>query len=58
MTIHPNDIHILEPIDDQWIRYEEDNGTVFMAKDVMERLRKNFMGRRFSVQGQQLGRRS
>jgi len=51
MTLHPNDIRILEHIDDQCIRYEEENGTVFMAKDVMERLRKNFMGRRSSVHG-------
>jgi len=51
MTLHPNDIRILEQIDDQCIRYEEENGTVFMAKDVMERLRKNFMGRRSSVHG-------
>ena len=58
MTVHPNDIRILEPIDEQSIRYEEENGTVFMAKDVMERLRKNFMGRKAPMQGQPQQRRS
>lgn len=39
-TIHPADICILEPIDEELTRYEEDNGTVFLARDLMERLRK------------------
>ena len=39
-TLHPTDIAILEPIDGQLIRYEEDNETVFLARDVMERMRK------------------
>jgi len=38
--IHPSEIHIIDPIDEQSTRYEEDNGTVFLSKDVMERLRK------------------
>ncbi|KIM42202.1 hypothetical protein M413DRAFT_53349, partial [Hebeloma cylindrosporum] len=39
-TLHPADIAILEPIDEQLTRYEEDNETVFLARDVMERMRK------------------
>lgn len=38
--IHPSEISVIDPIDEQCIRYEEDNGTVFLSKDVMERLRK------------------
>ena len=45
-TVHPDDIRILEPIDEACIRYEEENGTVFMAKDVVERLRKVTSSRR------------
>jgi hypothetical protein len=39
-TVHPADIRILEPIDDALTRYEEENGVVFLAKDLMESLRK------------------
>lgn len=39
-TLHPDDIRIVEAIDEKDIRYEEENGTVFMAKNVMESLRK------------------
>jgi len=39
-TLHPADICILEPIDDRLTRYEEDNETVFLARNVMERMRK------------------
>jgi hypothetical protein len=39
-TLHPADIRILETIDDHSKRYEEENETVFLAKDLMERLRK------------------
>jgi len=39
-TIHPSDIRFIDPIDERCTKYEEDNGTVFLAKDVMERLRK------------------
>lgn len=38
-TVHPSDIRILESIDEEFTRYEEENGTVFLAKDLMERLR-------------------
>ncbi|KAF9566579.1 hypothetical protein CPC08DRAFT_593570, partial [Agrocybe pediades] len=39
-TLHPSDICILEPIDDRLTRYEEDSETVFLARNVMERLRR------------------
>ncbi|KAF9446439.1 hypothetical protein P691DRAFT_609392, partial [Macrolepiota fuliginosa MF-IS2] len=39
-TLHPSDICILEPIDDQLTRYEEENDTVFLAKELMDRMRK------------------
>jgi len=39
-SLHPADIRILEPIDDRLTRYEEDSETVFLARNVMERMRK------------------
>jgi hypothetical protein len=39
-TIHPADFHILEPIDESSTRYEEESGTVFLARELMEHLRK------------------
>ncbi|KAE9393073.1 hypothetical protein BT96DRAFT_233336 [Gymnopus androsaceus JB14] len=39
-TLHPSDIQIIEDIDDQLKYYEEEKETVFLAKDLMERLRK------------------
>ncbi|KIK58350.1 hypothetical protein GYMLUDRAFT_113347, partial [Collybiopsis luxurians FD-317 M1] len=39
-TLHPSDIQIIEYIDDQLKFYEEEKETVFLAKEVMERLRK------------------
>ncbi|KAJ3841747.1 hypothetical protein F5878DRAFT_531113 [Lentinula raphanica] len=39
-TLHPSDIKVIEFIDDQLVCYEEEKGTVFLAKNVMERLRK------------------
>ncbi|TEB29935.1 hypothetical protein FA13DRAFT_1573202, partial [Coprinellus micaceus] len=39
-TLHPADFQILEPIDDSLLRYEEENDTVFLAKSLMERLRR------------------
>ena len=38
-TFHPSDICIVEPIDDRWTRYEEENETVFLARDLVARLR-------------------
>lgn len=37
LTLHPSEITILETIDDNLTRYEED-GTVFLARSVMERM--------------------
>ncbi|KAJ7096041.1 hypothetical protein C8R44DRAFT_813060 [Mycena epipterygia] len=39
-TLHPADVHIIELIDDHHKTYEEENDTVFLAKDVMERISK------------------
>jgi len=39
-TVHPADISIIEPIDNHLARYEEENGTVFLAREIMDRLRK------------------
>ncbi|KAJ7074971.1 hypothetical protein B0H15DRAFT_742909, partial [Mycena belliarum] len=39
-TLHPTDVHILELIEDRQKTYEEENDTVFLAKDVMERMSK------------------
>jgi hypothetical protein len=39
-TLHPADFQVVEPIDDALVRYEEENDTVFLAKGLMERLRK------------------
>jgi hypothetical protein len=39
-VVHPADIRVIDPIDDDSARYEEENGTVFLAKDVMERFSK------------------
>ena len=38
-TFHPADICIVEPIDDRLTRYEEENGTVFLARDLVARMR-------------------
>ncbi|THH12963.1 hypothetical protein EW146_g7216 [Bondarzewia mesenterica] len=48
-AIHPSDIRILESINEQSVRNEEENGTVFLARDVMERL-SSLTDRRRSVQ--------
>jgi hypothetical protein len=39
-TLHPADVHIIELIDDRHKTYEEESDTVFLAKDVMERISK------------------
>ena len=39
-VLHPSDIRILEWLDEQSVLDEEDKGTVFLARDVMERLRR------------------
>lgn len=40
LRVSPEDIRVLELLDEDRIRYEEDNGTVFLAKDLMAQLRK------------------
>ena len=45
-TVHPADMHILEPIADGATLYEEDKGTVFLARDVVARLQKHAMAAR------------
>jgi len=39
-TLHPNDINMIEQIDDEGVRYEEDNETVFLSPDAMSLMRK------------------
>ena len=46
--LHPSDIRILEWLDEQSVLDEEDKGTVFLARDVMERLRR-LTDRRLSI---------
>ncbi|KIJ14538.1 hypothetical protein PAXINDRAFT_169682 [Paxillus involutus ATCC 200175] len=38
--VHPAEVRLLEPLDDHAVRYEEDSGTVFLAKDLMSRLKR------------------
>ncbi|KAG1902474.1 uncharacterized protein F5891DRAFT_949206 [Suillus fuscotomentosus] len=40
LRVSPEDIRVLELLDEDRIRYEEDNGTVFLAKDLMAQLRR------------------
>ncbi|KAH9981430.1 hypothetical protein BGW80DRAFT_1454310 [Lactifluus volemus] len=39
-VLHPSDIRILEWLNEQSVLDEADKGTVFLARDVMERLRR------------------
>lgn len=39
-TMHPQDIYIIETIDDRLKCYEEEKETVFLAKEVAQRMRK------------------
>ena len=48
-TLHPVDINIIEPINDELIRYEEENETVFLARDIMQHMRKLTDPRRNTV---------
>jgi hypothetical protein len=47
-VLHPSDIRILEWLDEQSVFDEADKGTVFLARDVMERLRR-LTDRRWSI---------
>ncbi|KAF5380162.1 hypothetical protein D9615_006196 [Tricholomella constricta] len=42
-TLHPSDISIIEPINEFHTRYEEENGTVFLARELMGRMQKMSM---------------
>lgn len=39
-SVHPSDLHVLYTIESRCTLYDEDKGTVFLAKDVMDRLQK------------------
>ncbi|KAJ7245383.1 hypothetical protein B0H12DRAFT_974200, partial [Mycena haematopus] len=39
-TLHPADVHIIEPIEEHHKTYEEESDTVFLAKNVLERISK------------------
>ncbi|KAM5532167.1 hypothetical protein V8D89_014192 [Ganoderma adspersum] len=45
-TVHPADMHILESIDDRATLYEEDKGTVFLARDIMAKIQRLTMDSR------------
>ena len=47
-VLHPSDIRILEWLDEQSVLDEADKGTVFLARDVMERLSR-LTDRRWSI---------
>ena len=42
-TVHPADIHILSLIDSRCTLYEEDKGTVFLARDVTAQMQRLMM---------------
>ncbi|KAI0674549.1 hypothetical protein C8Q78DRAFT_1015470 [Trametes maxima] len=45
-TLHPADVRILEPVADAGTLYEEDRGTVFLARDVVARMQRLSMAAR------------
>lgn len=40
MSLSSSDLRILEPIDDEVLKYEEEKETVFLAKELVEQLRR------------------
>ncbi|KAF9494796.1 hypothetical protein BDN71DRAFT_1356725, partial [Pleurotus eryngii] len=40
ITLSSSDLRILEPIDDEVLKYEEEKETVFLAKELVEQLRR------------------
>ncbi|KAH7882406.1 hypothetical protein F5I97DRAFT_1817100 [Phlebopus sp. FC_14] len=38
--VHSTEVRVLEPLDTHAVRYEQDSGTVFVAKDLMSHLRR------------------
>jgi hypothetical protein len=49
VSLHPSDIQIVEHIDGAAMLYEEENETVFLARDVVQRLCKMTMTMRVGV---------
>ena len=39
-TLHPSDIRVLEMIDDECVRYEEESGAAFMNREAIARMSK------------------
>ena len=39
-SVHPADLRVLEHIDERGTMYEEEKGTVFLSRDVMDRMQK------------------
>jgi hypothetical protein len=39
-TMHPSDVRVMQRIEDDSVRYEEDRGTAFLAKEIVEQMRK------------------
>ncbi|KAF9057203.1 hypothetical protein BJ165DRAFT_1520581 [Panaeolus papilionaceus] len=48
-SVHPADISILEKLPEHLTRYEEESGTVFLARELMERMRKLTTPRRMMI---------
>jgi hypothetical protein len=53
-TLHPSDISIIELINDYHVRYEEENETVFLARELLDHLRK--MTEKPRIQQARIGR--
>jgi len=39
-TMHPRDVRVIQRIEDDLVRYEEDRGTAFLAKEIVQQMRK------------------
>ncbi|PPQ65122.1 hypothetical protein CVT24_003013 [Panaeolus cyanescens] len=48
-SVHPADFSILEKLPDHLTRYEEESGTVFLARELMEHMRKLTTPRRMMI---------
>ena len=42
-TMHPRDVRVIEQIGDDLVKYEEDKGTVFLAREIVGRMRRMSM---------------
>jgi len=38
-TLHPRDVHVIEDIGEDLVRYEEDTGTAFLVREIVDRMR-------------------